>query len=361
MGIRFYCPNGHKLNVKEFQAGRRGICPFCGARTQIPTQSTRPSSKSAGVPGGAPSAQGPGRHGAAQAATQTLHQDDAEATQASDSSPDILPGEPPSLPGDPGYQLAGHDVPMVGGKMLGPSTPLGTPSGGGPVIAPPTLPAGGGHHVPMVGPAPTISPLPPGEGQGVRATSISATPTEAVNLRPAPAQKPSPTPSPGQPGPAAATTPAPTTLAAPTTPAAPTQPATPEPADPISEAPDMIWYVRPPSGGQFGPAAGELMRTWLSEGRVSADSLVWREGWRDWQEAGKVFPKLRSNQIIDFLETTPVVSVAADHGYIAPAAAHTHRPKPRQASDRNQIALLVVLSLLVIILFVVFLLVAFHS
>ena len=51
MGIRFYCPNGHKLNVKEFQAGRRGICPFCGARIQIPTQSTRPSAK--GRQGGA--------------------------------------------------------------------------------------------------------------------------------------------------------------------------------------------------------------------------------------------------------------------------------------------------------------------
>jgi hypothetical protein len=139
----------------------------------------------------------------------------------------------------------------------------------------------------------------------------------------------------------------------------PSQPASPEPADPIAEAPEVIWYVRPPSGGQFGPAAGDLMRTWLSEGRVSADSLVWREGWRDWQEAGKVFPKLRSNQIADFLETTPVVSVAADHGYMAPAAAHVHRPKVKRSSDRNQIALLVVLSLAVIVLFVVFLLVLF--
>ena len=45
MGIRFYCPNGHKLNVKEFQAGRKGICPFCAAKILIPTESTRPSSK----------------------------------------------------------------------------------------------------------------------------------------------------------------------------------------------------------------------------------------------------------------------------------------------------------------------------
>ena len=44
MGIRFYCPNGHKLNVKDFQAGRNGICPFCGSKMQIPLESTRPSS-----------------------------------------------------------------------------------------------------------------------------------------------------------------------------------------------------------------------------------------------------------------------------------------------------------------------------
>ncbi len=110
----------------------------------------------------------------------------------------------------------------------------------------------------------------------------------------------------------------------------------------------MIWYVRPASGGQFGPAPGELMKTWLSEGRVSADSLVWREGWRDWQEAAQVFPKLRGNQIIDFLDAAPVIAAAAP-------VAHAHRPKPRRASDHKQIALLVGLGLLVIVLFFVFL------
>jgi hypothetical protein len=36
MGIRFSCPNGHRLNVKEFLAGKRGICPQCGAKFVIP-------------------------------------------------------------------------------------------------------------------------------------------------------------------------------------------------------------------------------------------------------------------------------------------------------------------------------------
>ena len=39
MGIRFTCPNGHKLNVKSFQAGMRGICPHCGVGVDIPLES----------------------------------------------------------------------------------------------------------------------------------------------------------------------------------------------------------------------------------------------------------------------------------------------------------------------------------
>lgn len=39
MGIRFHCPNGHKLHVKAFLAGKRGICPECGVSVEIPNQS----------------------------------------------------------------------------------------------------------------------------------------------------------------------------------------------------------------------------------------------------------------------------------------------------------------------------------
>ena len=45
MGIKFYCPNGHKVNVKSFLAGKKGLCPKCGVRVDIPLQSvtTAPS------------------------------------------------------------------------------------------------------------------------------------------------------------------------------------------------------------------------------------------------------------------------------------------------------------------------------
>jgi hypothetical protein len=39
MGIRFSCPSGHKLNVKSFLAGKRAICPECGAKVIVPETS----------------------------------------------------------------------------------------------------------------------------------------------------------------------------------------------------------------------------------------------------------------------------------------------------------------------------------
>ncbi len=50
MGIRFFCPNGHKLNVKAELAGKVGICPKCGERMLIPLISTRKSGESRHIP-----------------------------------------------------------------------------------------------------------------------------------------------------------------------------------------------------------------------------------------------------------------------------------------------------------------------
>ena len=51
MGIRFSCPAGHKLHVKEHLAGKRGICPACGAKVVIPTleESLKPASAASGA------------------------------------------------------------------------------------------------------------------------------------------------------------------------------------------------------------------------------------------------------------------------------------------------------------------------
>lgn len=36
MGIVAFCPNGHRVKVKDELAGRKGICPTCSARFRIP-------------------------------------------------------------------------------------------------------------------------------------------------------------------------------------------------------------------------------------------------------------------------------------------------------------------------------------
>jgi hypothetical protein len=36
MGIVCLCPNGHRVKVKDHQAGKRGLCPTCGSKFSIP-------------------------------------------------------------------------------------------------------------------------------------------------------------------------------------------------------------------------------------------------------------------------------------------------------------------------------------
>lgn len=186
MGIKFLCPNGHKLNVKAFLAGKKGVCPECRQRFVIPIESMpKQRVESIGI-----STAG------------------AEEDVAQDA-----PDEPIEIGSAQAYSQAAH----------GQAIPMGTSvgmSGGGAVVADAHESMKGGapiHSAPVAPPMPTMSPAP------------------AV--------------------------------------------------DPLEEAPNAQWYVRPPTGGQFGPARAELLRRWISEGRVSGDSLVWREGWTDWKPA----------------------------------------------------------------------------
>lgn len=162
MGIKFLCPNGHRLNVKAFLAGKRAVCPKCGEKVLVPTQSDPNASKSK-----------------------------REATSAASASQNAAPGT---------------------------------------AIAQPTVPTSA--EVSHTQAAPTLAAVAPG---------------------------------------AAAT-------------------------DPIAEAPTAVWYLRPPSGGQYGPASADVMRSWMAEGRVSGDSLVWRSDWPDWRSAAATFPQLGGNQ-----------------------------------------------------------------
>ena len=132
------------------------------------------------------------------------------------------------------------------------------------------------------------------------------------------------------------------------------------PADPIDEAPDAVWYVRPPSGGQYGPARGEVMRRWLSEGRVSADSMVWREGWSDWQTAGPLFPSLQpahtATAVVPQTAFAPAPSLlAGDQAVVAAESrAQTTTASKRTGTKRNKsLVPVIILGLLIVVLLVV--------
>jgi hypothetical protein len=160
MGIRFLCPNGHKLNVKADLAGRRAICPTCGAKLVVPS-----------VSGGV-----------------------AEATASSSTE-----------------------------------LPLAAPS-----------------------------------GVGVTGKSPAAT------------------------------------------------------ADVHPEKPPQAgaWFVRPTSGGQFGPASDEVFGDWIREGRVTANAHVWRDGWPQWKLVRDVAGMLP----IPLAATAPPPSPPPVAKFVEPAA-----------------------------------------
>jgi hypothetical protein len=153
-------------------------------------------------------------------------------------------------------------------------------------------------------------------------------------------------------------------------------------ADPISEDPDAVWYVRPQSGGQFGPASGETMRGWVTEGRVAGDSLVWRAGWPDWQTADSTFPHLASKapaaptSVVTapvapasprLVTSSPVVTqVKSDHlpygepvntnfdqSTISGIEEGAVRPRPRRKGTDTTIVLSGILFAVVIVLFII--------
>jgi len=76
---------------------------------------------------------------------------------------------------------------------------------------------------------------------------------------------------------------------------------------------DARWFVRPPSGGQYGPATTPMLVDWITERRITADSFLWREGMESWMSAVEVIPE-RFGPI-------PIAPVTAASGTISPTSA----------------------------------------
>jgi hypothetical protein len=235
MGIRVYCPNGHRLNVKSFLAGKRGICPRCGAKFDIP---------------------------------------DTVPTQPGDMTGDdiaVLPAGA-ELP-QPREDLAAH-APSVGGLDQAFAVP----------------PPPGNFDAAAIAAAIGGQPLP-GESMGFSAITVPA-PKARGDIEPRAATSATS----GFPDVAAGSKAAASKGAGPTT-AAQVR-ATPAAADrtgsnragneQVSAESAATWYVRHAVHGQFGPATEDTFRQWVAEGRITDNTLVWRDGWTDWQPASSL-------------------------------------------------------------------------
>ena len=310
MGIRFFCPNGHKLNVKEFQAGRRGICPFCGASVQIPTESTRPSSRTSKERAvristkGAPNPPQIGTKPSPQQVSSAGPEPNPQAPQPQDQAPEsqAQAPQPASQSGPPPLEI---------GQNARPSESA------------------------------SAAPVPNEPAQQPPTATVQAQPVEPVSpQQPAPAE----TPSPGTPA-------TPETASSPPSPPPESAAVKSEAVDPLDEAPDAVWYVRPATGGQFGPATADVMRGWITEGRVVAGTLVWCEGWPDWQDAAAAIPQLAANPP---MAANPLTDIVTDLGSTAGGSTRPLGPPTRRRSSGPNIAVIVLLLLVVIALLFVF-------
>lgn len=134
-------------------------------------------------------------------------------------------------------------------------------------------------------------------------------------------------------------------------------PSVAQPADPIVESPDAVWYVRPPSGGQYGPAGGDMMRRWLDEGRIAPEALVWREGWSDWQQATNVFPNPAPESITPAVAESDLPAAIGESGSsgavdldsVSRSPRLRKRGTPKSSFSRN-VAVISVLSILCFVL-----------
>ena len=93
------------------------------------------------------------------------------------------------------------------------------------------------------------------------------------------------------------------------------------PSDPFAEDPTAQWYVRYTNGSQYGPTPPEEFRQWVDQGRVTADCLVWRDGWPEWLVADKVFPKFSAPAVSPPVAPKPVAPKPAAPQPVSPPPA----------------------------------------
>lgn len=122
----------------------------------------------------------------------------------------------------------------------------------------------------------------------------------------------------------------------------------------LQSAVESQWYVRPPSGGQFGPATNPVMWQWLGENRVGRDALVWCEGWPEWLIAESVFEDYFSSVEHDSPSVAnPLRTAAAATTTTAitnPSLSDRNRAERKRKRRRNYTIMIAVLTVVMLLL-----------
>jgi hypothetical protein len=78
------------------------------------------------------------------------------------------------------------------------------------------------------------------------------------------------------------------------------------------------YTVRMPDGKEYGPADLEALQAWQREGRISADTLVWKQGDHDWRPLSQV---IDTGEVKAVPAPAPTVAMPGPAAHPAPAPA----------------------------------------
>ena len=285
MGIRFFCPGCQdRMNVKSFLAGKRGICPKCDARFAIPEESD-PSAESGKSESGK-SESGRSENAAEQSTAQGSS---AEKIAVAQSQSTATKSRSENGRGESSDDRA---------KLQRKSAPKGE--------------SAGRNGKTKATKSKESAKKESAKSDSAKDSSIATLtiPTSSKDERSGGASSRTETSD------ARSTRATPPTITIHAT----------------SVDPSKVWYVRPRTGGEFGPADGPLMKRWIGEGRVAGDSLVWCEGWEDWKNAALVFPELDNNSP----PVAPARPIVEERIVIEDRPVNGGRAEPAEAATRGK-------------------------
>lgn len=240
MGIIAHCPAGHRVKVKEHLAGRKGICPECGARFRIPEAPASP----AWSPGPLPAGLG----------------DDPPSprTPAAARPVDVEEPRGPAVGFTAAETFAPKAAEVVPAAEIAPAS--GVPASAAPAEELPVIDAPGLGAPVVDAPAAGVTAAAP---RFPTADFVSFDELLAASL-------PSVVPfeeAPATAGDGAGWPPA------------------------LAEAPMLLWCIAEPGGEPSAPLTAAAMHDWLRSGQVRGSEVVWRSDWTEWVGVGTAFPE----------------------------------------------------------------------